>query len=123
MLSTVFSQILRDRFPLLGYADIPVTVNVNNGVNPAPSNLGTVISNAITIAFIVAALVVLFFLILGAFQWITSGGDKERINKARGTIVSALIGLAILALALLIVNVVSTILNIPLISSFSIPTL
>lgn len=77
--------------------------------NTAPQK---VITNALTIVFIVAILMVLFFLIIGAFQWITSGGDKDKVGKARGTIVNALIGLAVLALAFVIITVVGQIVNI-----------
>lgn len=38
-------------------------------------------------------------LIIGAFEWITSGGDKEAVGKARNRIINALIGLAVLAVA------------------------
>ena len=92
------------------------------GINPATPP-GRVLSNALTIIFVVAALLVLFFLIIGAFQWITSGGDKEKVGKARGTIINALIGLAILALAFLIVRVVGQLLNIDILALRVIPSL
>lgn len=62
-------------------------------------SLSDFIQNALTIAFAIAILVVLVMLIWGAFEWITSGGDKESVGKARGRIVNALIGLAVLAVA------------------------
>ncbi len=67
--------------------------------------LGNFISNAITLALGLAILVVLVMLILGAFEWITSGGDKEAVGKARGRIINALIGLAILAVAFALARV------------------
>lgn len=93
------------------------------GIDPR-TKPGVVISNALTIVYIAAALVVLFFLVLGAFRWITSGGDKDAIGKARGTIINALVGLAILALSFLIVAVVGSILNINILNQdFNIPNL
>ena len=94
----------------------------NIGIDPktAPS---TILTSALTIVYIVAALLVLYFLIMGAFKWITSGGDKDAIGKARGSIVNALIGLAILALAVVIVIVVGKVLNINILGSFTIPNL
>ncbi|EKD90856.1 MAG: hypothetical protein ACD_30C00076G0005 [uncultured bacterium] len=83
----------------------------------------TILSSALNIAFIVAAVVVLFFMVLGAFRWITSGGDKDAIANARKTIVNALIGLAILALSVVIVVVVGRILNIDITKNFSIKNL
>ncbi|MBI4037065.1 hypothetical protein HY385_01435 [Candidatus Daviesbacteria bacterium] len=92
------------------------------GINPDTA-VGTVLSSALTIIFVIAAILVLFMLIIGAFQWITSGGDKEAVGKARQRITHALIGLAILALAFLIVTVVGQILNINIFKINTIPTL
>jgi hypothetical protein len=93
------------------------------GVDPAQRSIGDVISNALTIVFIAAALAVLIYLIIGAFKWITSGGDKDAIGKARGTIVNALIGLAILALAFFITVLFGQILNINILDLPQLPTL
>ncbi|GEM_PF-992674 len=69
------------------------------------ATLGNAISNILFLAFAVAALVVLIMLIVGAFEWITSGGDKENVAKARNRIINALIGLAVLAVAFALANV------------------
>lgn len=92
------------------------------GINPS-TGIGTLLTNALTIIFIAAALAVLFFLVIGAFRWITSGGDKEAVGSARKTIVAALVGLAILALAAVIIVVVGQILNIDLFRIVRIPSL
>lgn len=68
------------------------------------ANVGVITSNAIKILFIFGGLAVLVFLIWGAFDWITSGGDKEKVASARRKIVNALIGFALLALAGFIVS-------------------
>lgn len=62
-------------------------------------NLGNFITNALTLAFGIAVLLVLVYLVWGAFDWITSGGDKDAVGKARNKIINALIGLAVLAVA------------------------
>lgn len=93
-----------------------------SGINPS-TPVGLLLSNALTIIFVVAALAVLFMLIIGAFQWITSGGDKEKVGKARDRITQALVGLAVLALAFLITVVVGQVLNINILKMDSIPTL
>lgn len=93
------------------------------GVNPKERSVGDVISNALTIVFIAAGLAVLIYLIIGAFKWITSGGDKDAIGKARGTIVNALIGLAILALAFFVVVLFGQILNINILDFGVLPSL
>ncbi|MDO8498584.1 MAG: hypothetical protein Q7S44_02255 [bacterium] len=105
----------------LAAVDIGITPPTQ-GIAPGTS-VGTVLSSALTIVFVVAALLVLFMLVIGAFQWITSGGDKEAVGKARGRITSALIGLVILALAFLIVKVVGQIVNINILDLKTIPDL
>lgn len=62
-------------------------------------DLGGFITNIVSLSFVIALILVLVMLIWGAFEWITSGGDKEHVGSARGRIINALIGLAILAVA------------------------
>lgn len=77
-------------------------------ISPPPQGYKTVgdfVTNIMTFAFTVAVLVVLVMLIWGAFEWITSGGDKESVGKARNRIINALIGLAVLAVAFALARV------------------
>jgi hypothetical protein len=96
-------------------------VSPRQGIGPN-ANVGFVFSNIITIIFVVAVLMVLLYLILGAFGWITSGGDKEKVGKARGMILNALIGLAVLALAFVLWTIVGKIVNVNT-STLSLPGL
>lgn len=66
--------------------------------------VGDAISNFLILAFAIAVLIVLVMLIIGAYEWITSGGDKEAVGKARNRIINALIGLAVLAVAFALAN-------------------
>lgn len=89
-------------------------------VNPCASNAGPgfnilcslsittspVVSRLITLALIVAALISLAFLIFGGIRWILSGGEKEKVEAARGTIIAALVGLVIVFAAYFIINIV-----------------
>lgn len=93
------------------------------GVDPSKRSIGDLIANSLQIVFIAAALAVLIYLVIGAFRWITSGGDKEAIGKARGHIVNALIGLAILALAFFITVLAGQIVGINILSLPQVPTL
>ncbi len=62
-------------------------------------SLGTFITAVVNLVFIVGALAVLVMIVWGAVQWIFSGGEKEAVGKARDRILNALIGLAVLAVA------------------------
>lgn len=64
------------------------------------------LSSFISLLLIVGVIVALFFFIIGAIQWMTAGGDKEKIGSARGKIISALIGLIVLFAVFVIIKVI-----------------
>src|SRR5437773_889592 len=51
-----------------------------NNENLCFSTICDFIQKVLTLAFIIAVIVVLFMLVWGAFEWITSGGDKEAVG-------------------------------------------
>lgn len=59
----------------------------------------------------------LFFLIWGGITWITSGGDKEKVDKAQKTIVMAVAGLVLIFLAFVIINFIGTLLGVDSLSN------
>lgn len=61
------------------------------------SDLGAVINSVLSFVMVIAALLVLFYLVLGGIEWITSGGEKGKTEAARNKITAAIIGLVILA--------------------------
>lgn len=67
---------------------------------------GNIVSTAITVAFVIAVVIALFFLVYGGIKWITSGGDKTAVEAARNTIVAAVVGLVIVFLSYFILNIV-----------------
>lgn len=54
------------------------------------------IPGLIGLAFVVGSIIFFFMLVIGAIQWISSGGDKQALEAARGRITNALIGIIIL---------------------------
>lgn len=54
-------------------------------------------NSLLSAVMMIAALLVLFYLIAGAFQWITSGGDKGKIEQARNKMFAAVVGIIIVA--------------------------
>lgn len=69
---------------------------------------GGIVGALVTVAFIIATLIALAFLIFGGIKWITSGGDKTAVEGARNTIVAALVGLVIVFLAYFIIRIIFT---------------
>lgn len=65
---------------------------------------------------IIAIILSVIFFILGGIQWITSQGSKEGVQKAKGRITYAIIGLIIALLAIFIVNVIGGFFNSQLIA-------
>jgi preprotein translocase subunit SecG len=61
------------------------------------TNPSILVTNLINIAFIIAVLLAFFFLISAGFDWITSGGDRGKVEGARGKIVNVVIGIVIVA--------------------------
>jgi hypothetical protein len=59
--------------------------------------IGNLVSNIVSVAFIVAAIATFVYLVIGGMNWLTSGGDKAKVDTAQKMITNALIGLAIVA--------------------------
>ena len=66
--------------------------------------ISPLIQGGIRIAFILAVIITFVYLVWGGIQWITSGGDKTKYEEARNKITAALVGLALIALAYLILR-------------------
>lgn len=115
------SSFLASAAPVFAQVDVGIKAPTV-GINPI-TPIGTVLSNGLIVVFVIAALLVLFFLVWGAFDWITSGGDKEKVGGARKKIFAAIIGLVLLALAFLITRVAGQIVNIDILNLKQIPTL
>ncbi len=55
-------------------------------------------------AFAIATTLVIIYFIIGAFKFLTSGGDKQAVSDARGMITHAIIGFIILIFSFLILQ-------------------
>ncbi|MCX6730749.1 MAG: hypothetical protein NTZ55_02790 [Candidatus Roizmanbacteria bacterium] len=93
-----------DTSGVIGKINSPVndplyTGDVNQG-------LGSLISTGIQLFFFVAGLATLLYMLWGAFDWITSNGEKEKLQKAQNKIQSAAIGLILVVVVLVVFNVI-----------------
>ena len=78
----------------------------------ADGGFGIWLSNIFNVVMVLGAVVCLALIIMGAVQWITSGGDKTKTEEASKRITNAIIGLIILAASIAIFNLVADFLGI-----------
>lgn len=68
--------------------------------------ISLVLNNLIILIYILAGVIFIFMILWGAFQWLTSGGDKESVAGARSRIINALIGIILFGVAFAIIQIV-----------------
>lgn len=56
-------------------------------------------SNVLVMLTVVAGMAFVLYFLLGGLNWITAGGDKGKIDKAKGMMTNGAIGLIIIALS------------------------
>lgn len=64
----------------------------------------TALKNALTLTFIVVGALTVLFIIIGAVKYVTSNGESSAIQKAKNTIMYAVIGLVMCLLSISIVQ-------------------
>ena len=79
-------------------------------------DLGTFVQKSFSAVILVAGLATFMFLIWGGIQWITSGGDKGKLEEAKGAITNGLIGLAVLAASYVIIKFLQAALGLDLLN-------
>lgn len=91
----------------------PIHTTFGEIVPPSPvaeigsgkEGLAILLSKIVNIIYTVSAIVFIFMLLYAAFEWITSGGDKEKIESARNRITWAIIGIIILSLTFVFLRI------------------
>jgi hypothetical protein len=63
------------------------------------------LSNLVNLIFSVAIIVLIFMILWGAFDWIVSEGDKEKVAAAQRKITNAFIGILLFAAAFAIIAI------------------
>ena len=75
---------------------------------PGGEGISLFFNNLISLIYIIAAVVFVFMLLWGAFEWLTSGGDKEKVASAQRRITNAIIGIVLFGVAFAIIRVIGT---------------
>ncbi|MEI8232376.1 MAG: hypothetical protein WCG44_01395 [bacterium] len=63
------------------------------------SAIEKLISNVLVVLTVVAGMAFVLYFLLGGLNWITAGGDKGKIDKAKGMMTNGAIGLIVIALS------------------------
>ena len=104
--------------PVFAAEDICSNGNVSDEVKAAAGCPGTsivsaetVVTNILYAIILVLGIVAVIFIIKGGIDYMTSAGDSGKLQKAKSTIIYAVIGLVICALSFAIVNFTIGIIN------------
>jgi lysylphosphatidylglycerol synthetase-like protein (DUF2156 family) len=74
--------------------------------NGASTKINGVLKTLINLLSAIVGVVAVIMIVVGGFKYITSGGDSNKTASAKNTIVYAIIGLVIVALAQILVHFV-----------------
>lgn len=66
-----------------------------------------VLENVINASLVLAAVIAVFLIVYSGVQYVTSSGDKEKVDNARKRLTYAIIGLIFIFLSFLIINFIS----------------
>jgi cytochrome bd-type quinol oxidase subunit 2 len=92
---------------LCGGASLKVDSNGDCSTTSDGTNkINTIVTTIINIFSLIVGIVSVIMIILGGFRYITSGGDSSNVQSAKNTIIYAIIGLVVVALAQFIVQFV-----------------
>jgi len=88
-----------------------LNANIDSGCEPADTDVGTkkiqdIVTLVVNIFSVIVGIVAVIMIIYGGFKYITSGGDSGNITSAKNTIIYAIIGLVVVALAQFLVQFV-----------------
>ncbi len=70
------------------------------------TDLTTLINQILRIVMLIAALLSFVYLLWGGFDWITSGGDKGKIQAARSKLIAAVLGLIVVSASYAVLTIV-----------------
>jgi hypothetical protein len=73
---------------------------------PGGKAIGQLISTLLPLVLAFSAIALFVYILLAGFNWMTAGGDKNKVEDARNRITNGIIGLAIVASAYAIFRIV-----------------
>lgn len=80
---------------------------MNFGKDDPVQGFASLVGFGINMFLTIAGMFLLLYLLWGAFDWINSGGEKEKIVKAQNKITNALIGIVLVFAVLVVFQLVA----------------
>ncbi len=104
-------------------ATVDCTTNAQTGLVPEclkkTDDIVGVIRAIIRFILLVAFVIAFIMLIIGGIRWILAGGDEKAVEKARGTITAALIGLVVVLIAYALIRLVEVFFGVSIITGIT----
>jgi cytochrome bd-type quinol oxidase subunit 2 len=80
--------------------------DTNNGCTSGTSGINTLLGNIINIFSLIVGAIAVIMIIVGGLRYVISSGNDQAVSGAKNTIIFALVGLVIVALAQFLVHFV-----------------
>lgn len=82
----------------------------------AAETLTKIFSNTFGVLTIVGGLMFILYFIMGGIQWVSSGGDREKVEKAKKQMTNAAIGLIVVVVSYSIAFIIGKVLGIEILN-------
>lgn len=88
----------------------------NPNINPIAkfADIASIVNIISSLLIIFASLAFIFMMLTGAYTYMTSGGDAEKVKQSQKTLKFAIIGMVVVLVSFLIVKLIEKILGIQL---------
>ncbi|MEI6690692.1 MAG: hypothetical protein WCL07_03005 [bacterium] len=101
----------------LGGDIVPQAGGYNADLVTSPAKtVELILTNVITVLTIVGGIMFILYFLFGALQWVSAGGEKGKIEKAKGMLTNAAIGLIIIVLSYSITWIVGKVLGVDILN-------
>jgi len=100
----------------LGNITTPGGYQPGTSLQESTGAIERIISNVLVVVTVVAGLSFILYFLLGGLNWITAGGDKGKIEKAKGMMTNGAIGMIVIAVSYAITYIVGKALGIDILN-------
>lgn len=98
---------------IFGQINVPLELLpfVKKGGDTGIGSISNFLSNGLELIFVFGQVIFVFMIVWSGFEWITSGGDKDKVTAARKRITYAILGIALMALSFFFITVIGKIIG------------